>query len=43
MGLVIAAVFGLTPTLLVSRLRAQSEALKTGLKSSELGGETSGA
>ena len=41
MGLVIAAVFGLTPTLLVTRLRAQSEELKSGLKSSELGGETS--
>lgn len=40
MGLVIAAIFGLTPTLLVARLRAQSEGLKTGLKSSELGGET---
>jgi hypothetical protein len=40
MGLVIAAVFGLTPTLLVARLRAQSEGLKSGLKSSELGGET---
>jgi hypothetical protein len=41
--LAIAAVFGLTPTLLISRLRAQSEALKTGLKSSELGGSSSGA
>ena len=40
MGLVIAAIFGLTPTLLVARLRAQSEGLKAGLKSSELGGET---
>jgi hypothetical protein len=40
MGLVIAAIFGLTPTLLVTRLRAQSEGLKSGLKSSELGGET---
>jgi len=40
MGLVIAAVFGLTPTLLVARLRAQSEGLKSGLKASELGGET---
>jgi hypothetical protein len=40
MGLVIAAIFGLTPTLLVARLRAQSEGLKSGLKSSELGGET---
>jgi hypothetical protein len=39
-GLVIAAIFGLTPTLLVARLRAQSEGLKSGLKSSELGGET---
>ena len=36
--LVIAAVFGLTPTLLIARLRDQSEALKTGLKTSELGG-----
>jgi hypothetical protein len=40
MGLVIAAVFGLTPTLLVARLREQSEGLKSGLKASELGGET---
>jgi len=39
-GLVIAAIFGLTPTLLVARLREQSEGLKSGLKSSELGGET---
>jgi hypothetical protein len=39
-GLVIAAIFGLTPTLLVTRLRAQSEELKSGLKSSELGGDT---
>jgi hypothetical protein len=41
--LAIAAVFGLTPTLLIARLRAQSEALKTGLKSSELGGPSGGA
>jgi hypothetical protein len=36
LGLVVAAVFGLTPTLLLTRLQQQAEAYKADLKSSEI-------
>jgi hypothetical protein len=40
-GLVVAAVFGLTPNLIITRLQAQAEAFKADIKSAQLGEQKS--